>query len=277
MNSGRAHGAAKEELFRISHMPMSYDILDGLVSHSVKVGELLVPASSLESHLGRFVLNLVVWNHHETFKVSLVGSAIPIFYRENYFLVCSRHQLKGVDLENVSILYPDGSAAITSSGSRMFNLSDETTISDAYDIAAFNFSEPISQHPYLKGLFYHLQALPPDTMNDNIVAFVLSGFPCADQRYELEEKNHLGLVKRIFVALPDCQPRDRALLRLKHLNELNFDADGLSGGPAFVVQKVENKFHAFLAGMMVRGGKDFSYILKVGFIAAFLDSAVETL
>lgn len=243
-----------------------------MLDHSVDVNGLLVPVNALESYLGRFVTNLVVWNHDETFKISIIGSATPLFYRNRYILVCSKHQMKGVDPEDVCLLYSDGSNVVTSSGYRTFNSHEQSKISDAYDIAAFDFTEPIIEHPDLGKKFYSLSYFPPDTTNDHIVAFVIPGFPSKQQKYQLAEKNHVGFVKHISIALPDGQPEDEALLRLKYLETLSFDPDGLSGAPAYVVQRVYGKFRVFLAGMTVRSGKSLSHILKVGLIRTFLDT-----
>jgi len=248
----------------------------GLLEHSVKVDHIFIPGNSLESYLGKFVTNLGVWYNDDVFKLGLVGSATPVLYKDRYFLLCSKHQLKGVNTEDVCLLYPDGSNVVTSSGVRHFNTSEETMTSDAYDLAAFEFTAPVLEHPILKHLFFRFNSLPPDTMTDEIIAFVTAGFPCDDQRYELEERNHIGLVKRILTALPDHQPHDESLLQLKYVRPLDFNPDGLSGGPAFVVQKVDNDFQAFLAGMMVRSGKSHCHILKVGFLKSFLDSFLAT-
>lgn len=250
----------------------SYDVKRGLIEMSVKIGNLLVPAASVESYLGRFVSNLFVWNHDEVYKISLVGSATPIVYREKFFLVCSRHQLRHIETQDVSLLFPDGSTVVTSSGFRSFNSGEETLFSDAFDLAAFDFTAPVLQNPQLQNIFYPLDALPQDTWNKDIIAFILAGFPSDQQQYELADKNHLGLRKNILVAKPTGQPSDTALLDFEYVKELDFNPDGLSGGPVFVVQVVDNQASAFLCGMQLRSGKRNGSFLKVGFIKEFLDS-----
>jgi len=252
-------------------MVPNYAILESLISHSVKVGGLLVPANSLESYLGKFSLNLVVKNDDEIFKVSLVGSATPIFYRNQYFLLCSRHQLRGVNPEYISIMFPDGSHVVTSSGVRMFKETELTRQTDEYDVAAFNFSEPVNENPDLKSFFFKFDSSPPDTSNSQIVAFVLSGYPSADQEYEIAERNHIGLVKRIVLAQPGNQPSDPALRLLNYVEELDFAPDGLSGGPVFVVQEVGGEHRAYWAGIQLRSGTKQARILKVSYLQQFLD------
>lgn len=241
--------------------------LERLVGTSVVFNSLLIPASTLPMALARYVENLFVWNDHETYKVSLVGSAVPIKFAQRYFLLCTNHQLRGCQPENVSLLGRDGKMLITSSGVRHFN--DES--SPRYlDLAAFDFTEPCEAHEDLKERFFTLREVPPDAPATDIVFAVIAGFPSSDQQYELEEKNHIGKVKRIVVCHPDPSLYDPALLCLRADEPLDFDPDGMSGGSAFVVQIVAGKFRAYFAGLVVTGGKDRFHIIKVGDICRFL-------
>jgi hypothetical protein len=143
-------------------------------------------------------------------------------------------------------------------------------VSDAFDIVAFDFTEPVSQHPILSRQFFDFREVPPDTQNTNLIAFVIAGFPALDQKYELEEKNHLGVVKRIVVAQADGQPSDPSLLRLRFVKQLDFDPDGLSGGPAFVVQLVGGEPTVFLGGMVVRANTEICHVVKAGYLWEFI-------
>lgn len=247
-------------------------LLDTMLDISARVGSLIVPAASLETYLGRFASQLTVWTHDDVFKISNPGSSIGLIHAGRALLVCSRHQLNGVELRDVSILLPDGSRAITSSGSRTFRIGEHSTDSDGYDLAAFDFTEPASEFPSLTKNFFKFDCVPPDTPNTHILAFVVAGYPSADQKYELEDKNHLGMVRRVLIAKPDSQPADPALLKLKFVQKLDFNPDGLSGGPAFAMQLFDGECRAYLGGMVLRAGESHCYILKSGFLWDFLCS-----
>lgn len=242
-------------------------LLDGIIGTSVFFNGLLLPASTLSATLSRYVDNLFVWNEHQTYKVSLVGSAVPIKFSERYFLICTNHQLKGRQLENVSLLGRDGKFLVTSSGVRHFN--DETS-PHYLDLAAFEFTEPCEAHPDLKERFFDLRQTPPDARSTDILFAVVAGFPSKDQKYELEEKNHIGKFKRIVVCQAEPSSYDPALLCLRTNEPLDFDPDGMSGGSAFVVQVVGGEFRAYFAGLVVTGGQDRFHIIKVGHIYRFL-------
>ena len=141
---------------RLSSQNRPPEVMRNLLNQSVKFGNLHIPAASLQSALGKYCINLCVWTHDEIYKIRLVGTAIPIFFHGHYLLVCISHQLDGVDPQDVCVLYPDGSLAVTCSGVRAFNPNNMNVDTDAYDVAAFEFTEPCQEHPVMKALFYEI-------------------------------------------------------------------------------------------------------------------------
>jgi hypothetical protein len=249
----------------------AHGVLDRLVNTSVRFNGVMIPASTATTALARYVDNLFVWNDHETYKVSLVGSAVPIKYSGRYFLLCTNHQLHGSRLENVSLLSRDGQTIITSSGVRQF--SGETN-PRYLDLAAFEFTEPCEAQPNLRERFFDLRETPPDAPSTDIVFAVVAGFPSQDQNYELKEKNHIGKFKRIVVCQIDPSSYDPALICLRTNEPLGFNPDGMSGGSAFVVQVVDEEFRAYFAGVVVTGGQDRFHIIKAGLIERFLRTLI---
>tara|TARA_A100000171_G_C2093358_1_gene125707 strand:- start:444 stop:965 length:522 start_codon:yes stop_codon:yes gene_type:complete len=170
------------------------------------------------------------------------------------------------------LLRPDGSILVTSSGASTFDEGGHLLDSDAFDITAFNFSKPVSAYPDLGRGFFKFHEIPPETHRTNILAFILAGYPSAKQEYELEENNRFGFYKCILLAEIEGHPSDPALLKLKYLEPIQFNPDGLSGGPAFAIQLVGDTPRAFLAGMILRAGKSSCHILRSSFIWEFLES-----
>ncbi|WP_162943919.1 MULTISPECIES: hypothetical protein [unclassified Rhizobium] len=247
-------------------------ILRQFSDHGVEINGLIIPGRSIESVLSRHVFNLIINNDHEVFKVSLVGSATAIRYRGRQILLATQHQLRGRDETQVAMLTDSGSHIITSGGVRRYSPRSDT---DAYDIVAFDFSEPCADRPELKKRFFELREGPPDVLNIHVLAILLSGFPSADQIYNLHESNHLGLFRRNIVCLPGAQPNDEALLTVQASKPLDKLPDGMSGGSAFVVQLEDGRPRAYFAGLIVRGGKDTFQILKVGYVLAFLNAVFD--
>ena len=73
-----------------------------------------------------------------------------IRYRGHDLMLITQHQLKGVDERQVAMLTDDGSRIITSSGRRGYHPNPE---SDANDVVAFNFTEPVAAFPELRPRF----------------------------------------------------------------------------------------------------------------------------
>jgi hypothetical protein len=223
-------------------------ILGQFVDHGVDVNGLIIPGRSIENVLARHALNLVIKNDDETFKISLVGSATAVRYRGREILLTTQHQIHGIDGSQVSMLTDSGSHIITTGGHRSYSPRTDT---DAYDIVAFDFSEPCKARPELKKYFFELNGCPPNVLHIHIVAVLLSGFPSDKQTYEIHENNHLGLARRQIVCLPDCgQPSDEALLAVRVLRPKDEDPDGMSGGSAFVIQLHNGRPQAYFAGII---------------------------
>lgn len=241
---------------------------------AVSVNGLFVPARAVQSMLGHYSLNLCVWTHDDVFKLNLLGSATPLFYRGHFLVLCTSHQIRNVDPKDVSILTEDGEFAVTSSGYRAPLIGPEGMDCDLQDIVVFVFDDACEQHPSLRRRFFKLEDFPSDCWSDDIVVVLNYGYPSQEQLYELEDKNHLGSRCRSTALTFQSQPQDETLLNLKPLKYLTFDPDGLSGGPNFVIQKSRNDLKAFFAGVTVRGGKHNIYIVKSRYIRGLLDAAV---
>ncbi|MFY1710509.1 hypothetical protein J3366_03370 [Tritonibacter mobilis] len=239
------------------------------------VNGLYVLARSVQETLGRYSFNLFVWTHDEIYKVSLLGSATPIFYRGHYLVLSTRHQIKNIDPQDISMLTEDGEFAVTSSGYSVPRLSPEGMQHDLQDIVVFNFNGACEEHPALRLRFFRIGEFPPDCMNDSVVAVLNYGYPSDDQLYELHDKNHIGSRRRSTPLKIHSQPQDDTLLHLKPLQPLTFDPDGLSGGPNFVIQRSDGNFMVHFAGVTVRAGRKDVYIVKSGYIKGLLDAAIS--
>lgn len=232
-------------------------------------------ARDVQRILGHYSFNLFVWTHHETFKVSLLGSATPLLYRDHHFVLCTGHQIKDVRPEDISMLTMDGEFAVTSSGYTAPRIPPEGMEVDLQDIVVFNFNGACKEHPSLKQKFFKLEEFPPDVMNDDIVAILNYGYPSKEQNYELHDTNHIGSLRRSTTLKAHKQSPDETLLHLKPLEKLTFEPDGLSGGPNFVIQRSGKDFTTYFAGVTVRAGTGDIYIVKSGYIKRLLDSAID--
>lgn len=242
---------------------------------SILVNGLFIRAHEVQRLLGRYSFNLFAWTHDEIFKVSLLGSATPLFYREQYFVLCTCHQIKNVDPKDICILTEDGEFAVTSSGYSTPRIGVDGMQHDLQDIIVFEFDGACEEHQTLRQNFFRLEELPEDCLSDAVVAVLNYGYPSQDQIYELHDKNHIGSRHRSTTLKAHSQPSDETLLQCKPLQTLTFEPDGLSGGPNFVIQRVGSGFTATFAGVTVRAGMNDLYMVKSGFIKRLLDAAID--
>ncbi|MCD7059469.1 hypothetical protein [Pelagibacterium xiamenense] len=237
---------------------------------------ILIPARSGESVLARFTQPLVALNEDETYVISLVASGVAIKYRGRYFIVCSRHQLKGWRSEQIALLTSDGEFCITSGGVRHFV--DGLYENGVHDLAAFDFTDPCLEIPALQERFYNFVEIPPDVRSDNIIAMIASGFPTGDQQLSLEGSTRaFKQARRVLTCLPDGpeQPNDETLLRLRVLQPLVSHPDGMSGGATFVIQVANGEARAYFAGIVLMGSKEILHIARAGYVRQFLDFALN--
>lgn len=245
-------------------------ILQNLISTSIQLNGVIHPARNFDRVLAQYTRPLFVWSDHDIYKAFLRGSSTRLHYRNAYYLLCTRHQVKDLPLDDVAIMKDDGSYLITSAGVRHFI---EKGDSDYSDLVAFDFTEPCQAHPDLIPSFFNFDRLPPDAPSEATVFVQLTGFPIQAQLYELEE-NHIGLQKHTVLCGLASQPSDDATIKLKAFQPVTFDSDGMSGGTAFTVQMIDGNAAAHFAGIILRGGTEHFYILKSGYIRRFLDMGI---
>lgn len=188
-------------------------------------------------------------------------------------MVCCRHQLRDVDLQNVLIMLDDGSHAVTSGGATLPASGLPLQSSDAYDLAAFDFSDPCESHPSLRSKFFKLDKSLQQSQTHEVISLIGYGFPTSEQDYDIYENNRLHIRKGIMLAQLDGVPSDSALLRGHYSSELLYEPDGLSGGPVFSIIRRGSECAARFAGMTNRASKSHFHFIKLQVIGDFLTLA----
>lgn len=249
---------------------MRSTVLDDLLTQSIRLNNLFIPIKAVETTLARNTLSLVATNDDEDYPISLVGSCVAIRYQERYLVLCTRHQLKDWNLQRIALITEDGQRAITSGGVRHFT---ELNESDFHDLAAFDFTEPCRELPFLRQRFFDFREAPPDTLNINVIFLIASGYPFADQDYDLANERKLGRAKRLVLCRLDQQrqSQDEALMRIRAVDSIKANPDGMSGGAVFVVQMVKDEPTAYFAGIITRANSEYLHFVKTPFIQQFLN------
>ncbi|MDO8289943.1 MAG: hypothetical protein Q7T44_12060 [Parvibaculum sp.] len=238
---------------------------------SVKVHDLFVPASALQSRLNKFGQNLVVFTNVDGYEVQLIGSATGLHYRGTNFLVCTAHQVKDSSAQDVGIVVPERSSYLSSAGFTRFRATDIVPPGDAEDLYVFDFTPQATSNRELVERFFRLNSNDFLRDKDDVVAYLAYGCPFVDQKYNIVDENHVGLVIRSMTCEPQAQPADLDLGLCRLLSPMDFDPNGLSGGPVFATVLQDHEVVLKFAGVINRSGNGLIYFIKAKAVQKLLD------
>ena len=238
---------------------------------SVRVHDVFVPASGLQSRLRMFGQSLVRYTDFEGYEIQLIGSSTGLDYRGTKFLVCTAHQVKDVSGQDVGIVLPEKSHFISSAGYTRFRDTDATRKSDAGDLCAFEFTPQVTEKQELAQHFFQLGSSDFLNDEDDVFTYLAYGFPFSDQKYNVADGNHLGMVIRCMTCEPKSQRLDPALSVCRSLSPMDFDPNGLSGGPVFAVVLRVPELALKFAGIINRAGNGLIHFVKAMAVQNLLD------
>lgn len=250
-------------------------IIGQKTSTSVSVHGVLIPANSLLSRLHRFGQNLVRFTHMEGYEIQLIGSATGVEYRGNRILICTEHQVRGIPGEDIGIIYPEKQIYISSAGYVGYKADEKPAESDAKDIRIFDFNEQAVQHPGLAARFFKLGQDDFLADDDNVLGYFAYGCPFADQNYDVFENNRVDTIIRSMVCEPEPQPSDEAVGACRTRSMMDFDPNGLSGGPVFATVLKDHQIALKFAGVINRAGNRIIQFVKAEAVRRLLDAAEQ--
>ena len=242
---------------------------------SVKVQGVFVPASSLQSRLHRFSRNLAVYTHVAGYEVQLIGSATGLRYGTHNFFVATAHQVEGRPFEDIGIMVPgEKGSFITSAGLMRLVPPDLQQDTDAYDLVVLDYTPQSVESPQLDQMFFRLNKETMLDDDDDVIACLAYGCPFIDQKYHIVDDNKLGTVTRSLTCKPSSQPLDLALAQCRTLQPMNFDPNGLSGGPVFASVLQGSEIVVKFAGVINRAGAGKIHYIKARVVAQLLNKAI---
>lgn len=247
-------------------------IIDQLIARSVRHNELLIPRSSVEGLFSKHCVLLGILNDNDEHPISIPGSATLLKYKNRFFLVCTRHQLSGFEIKNVCLMLPAGGQlnCITSAGAIWSP--NEFNDSDISDIAVFDFTESCAALPELRSQFLDFREQHPTVLADMVVVFIAYGYPIDGREYA---PTHIDSKKYHILCRYEGGSSDDAHHSITPIKPLEFEADGLSGGPAFCVLYDDAGFSIHLSGIIARGSKTRLMLIKSGAIQMMLEEFIR--
>lgn len=241
---------------------------------SVRINDIFIPGQLVEDHFAKHCASLGVWTGIEEFPIYVPGSATLLKYRGRYYMICTKHQLDQTSSwESVCLLMPGDpgqTKCITSGGVRWFDRSGD---GDHQQIVAFDFTEPCKDIPGLRPMFFDFREQHPGIPENRIVAFITYGYPTSQADFNFDDRTIKQVRGRVLSRFAP-QGSDDALHIIEPISPLEFDPDGMSGGPTFCVTiDGQRDFSAHFSGITVRGGRDRLMLIKAGAVQAMLDSS----
>lgn len=250
------------------------DLIEDQTNLSVRHNDIFLPGRSIENAFAKYCSCLTIWSDMDAYPVYLPGSATLLRYKERCYLVCTRHQLRGSLKENVSImLHEDGcTKCITSAGAAWW--SDELNAGDHNEIAVFDFTQPCADIPALRPLFLDFRGQHSNAPVDQIVGIIVYGYPTDGKDYDPDGRS-IALRKRAVLCHYRAEGADEAVHVVDPAQPLDFDPDGMSGGPGFCLMHNEHGFTIHLAGIIVRASRGRLRLIKAGAIQMMLDGMLK--
>lgn len=240
-----------------------------------RVNGILIPAASLQSCLNRFVSNLAICTDDPDYNIQLPGSTTGIDYRGLKYILCTKHQIVGIAPEKPGILLPDKGSYLSGAGYAHLSSSDPSNNDDNYDLIAYDFTQQADNISGLSGRFFQMSADGALEEKEDIIAYLAYGCPSADQRYDVYDENHIGLVSRSMTCYPIETSPTSPLGECGLISSEEFNMDGLSGGPIFASIKSGSDMVVKLAGIINRAGNGTIHFIKAQFVRNLLDRHLE--
>ncbi|MBY3032439.1 hypothetical protein HF265_25715 [Rhizobium leguminosarum] len=169
------------------------------------------------------------------------------------------------------MLFLDENTYISSAGYTRFNTSAKQTASDAVDLCAFDFSEQVEVKTSLGRRFFTLRNNDVLEDTEEVLGYHAYGCPFDDQNYDVLDNNHVGTVIRSMTCDLEKASSDPALGSCRLLGAMDFNPNGLSGGPVFATVLHGEEIVVKFAGIINRAGGGIIHFIKAKSVQRLLD------
>lgn len=235
-----------------------FSITDFQKQTALRIGAVWHRPKAAESTLASYCRHVFTVNESEDFPHSFPGSSSLIRYRDKYMQFCCRHQINGFEIGNLGFQPRTARTSVVSPSSVHYvEESEFTSGSDLLDLAALEYVPSDYGISNLSAEFFEVEpdeVWPSRTTGNLIVAGIPTGL--VDLRYGDDAGLKASIVQ--FSATYEAASQSPFLHRIRTKEPLDFDADGVSGGPVFHIGADADGYFAGWAGMIIRGGQNGS-------------------
>lgn len=242
--------------------------------NAVKYGKLYVPSQCVELMLSNSVRRCLRWNEGYPKFPAAVGSGVLLRRGENYFIVCTRHQ---IDLAKGSI--PDESTVRKIVFSRK-------SIEETYTITNFKYDTQNKDEEFHDLVFFKVDSKMSGFGEEVPDFFLVKGFcktkrhfswfvgcPTSYQNYS--DDDPMPLITQTIVSRGCCYDdtftSENRYFRRYAYADYTKPMDGFSGGAVFSMFGDEGCYHIELDGIVTRAGNGYLYAIDADYLVAFLE------
>lgn len=235
-------------------------LLEILTYGSVRLGEVLIPPGRIERALAPYTERLVCFHDRDPLSTQCLGSCTLLYNSKSYYAVCTGHQLKGINPNDIYLATETEHLFISTGSITTVNKSKVSL--EVEDVCVLDFTSAVTSNRISRHNFYDLSK--PNRIYDgsHVVALCCRGyaFKDSDLDYELNEEGFPLVTKlhgknRSFICDTSEPTSDPTMTRLTREAEFGQSVDGFSGGAVFAVCEDSNMdFSIKYYGLITRGG-----------------------
>lgn len=245
------------------------------VHASIKVHGIYIPSRELQKRLHEFTQHLVNYTHDEKYQFQFIGSATGLALEGRRVLVATQHQMKGCRPDDIGILRLTKMSYLSSAGVLAIKSRGTSYSNDANDLCAFDYTPAAGDDNELARHFFQLDENSVLREGEKVVGFLAYGCPFDQQVYDIVDRNHVGLVIKSITCQAVKQSSDEKLGSCQSLSDMDFDPNGLSGGPVFATVLLGHEFVLKFAGIINRAGGGFIHFIKAEAVIGLLNLGFE--
>lgn len=221
---------------------------------------------------------------HEVYeKRDLHGSMTGVLYRGRYITVCTNRQISDEEVGNRMndvVFMSSGTAGIDFHTAVKF-MGVATAEEEKDNVCVFDFTPHAIANPdAFNDSFYPLNEDNCVTASDKVGVYVAFGYPDEEQEYVSKSGNRTELRSTIrsVGGMFNEEHRDPVEGEMEDISKLDFDPNGMQGGPVFAVVVEDEALVLKFAGIVSKVDSHVDgkiTFIRFGTIKEFLDMIVD--
>lgn len=245
-------------------MVLGISLTDYNLLTAVKVGDVYLSPKLAQERCSNFC-DILYEGGSDPYMLNLASSSSLIQFEGQYFAFCTKHQLKGRNIENIGLRTDDG--YVVTAGA-VYSLDGNALETESYDLVALNLTEAVNSHPALKQRFFSI------SMNNRVATgerlALLFAYGMIYERNVIDTSFSEALGPRLdgihvvtaefggFYADTVKNEIGRMTFERRDLANL----DGVSGGPVFALTETTGGYELKFLGVVITAGNGSIRFIK---------------